>query len=170
MWLMMKLLEWDKGSRTWTPDWDLTLSSNDGKSLLQSIVHSQQCPSHHKIFSLSPILLYLHQAMEEMGVSFKQSDRGILTEASTKDWNCLCSYSSKPFHYGLFCLASATTIHRPSKWPSVNSLDTLPVFLSRPDKSGRARISGHLGKIARIMPGFLWFCPDFCDFARIFVI
>ena len=38
-----------------------------------------------------------------------------------------------------------------------------PVFLSRPDKSGRARISGRLGKIARIMPGFLWFCPDFCD-------
>ena len=30
-----------------------------------------------------------------------------------------------------------------------------PVFLSRPDKSGRARISGHLGKFARITPGFL---------------
>ena len=29
------------------------------------------------------------------------------------------------------------------------------VFLSRPDKSGRARISGHLGKITRITPGFL---------------
>ena len=38
-----------------------------------------------------------------------------------------------------------------------------PVFLSRPDKSGHARISGHLGKIARITPRFLWFCPDFCD-------
>ena len=38
---------------------------------------------------------------------------------------------------------------------------SLAVWLSRPDKSGRAQISGHLGKIARIMPGFLWFCPDF---------
>ena len=36
------------------------------------------------------------------------------------------------------------------------------VWLSRPDISGPARISGHLGKIARITPGFLWFCPDFC--------
>ena len=41
------------------------------------------------------------------------------------------------------------------------------VFLSRPDKSGRARISGHLGKITRITPGFLWFCPDFCDLVHV---
>ena len=27
-------------------------------------------------------------------------------------------------------------------------------------KSRRARISGHLGKIARMTPGFLWFFPD----------
>ena len=33
------------------------------------------------------------------------------------------------------------------------------VLLSRPDKSRRARISGHL-KIARMTPGFLWFFPD----------
>ena len=39
--------------------------------------------------------------------------------------------------------------------------------LSGLDKSGRVRISGHLGKIARIMPGFLWFCPDFCDLVHI---
>ena len=32
---------------------------------------------------------------------------------------------------------------------------TCTVRPSRPDKSGRARISGHLGKIARITPGFL---------------
>ena len=31
----------------------------------------------------------------------------------------------------------------------------IAVQLSRPDKSGLARISGHLGKIARITPGFL---------------
>ena len=41
------------------------------------------------------------------------------------------------------------------------------VWLSRPDESGRARIPGHLGKIARITPGFLWFCPDFCDLVQI---
>ena len=38
------------------------------------------------------------------------------------------------------------------------------------DQVAQMHKSGHLGKIARIMPGFLWFCPDFCDFARIFVI
>ena len=41
------------------------------------------------------------------------------------------------------------------------------VWLSRPDISGPARISGHLGKIARITPGFLWFCPDLCDSVHI---
>ena len=33
------------------------------------------------------------------------------------------------------------------------------VWPSQPDKYWRARISGHLGKIARITPGFLWFWP-----------
>ena len=32
---------------------------------------------------------------------------------------------------------------------------SISVRPSRPDKSGLARISGHLGKIARITPGFL---------------
>ena len=41
------------------------------------------------------------------------------------------------------------------------------VLISRPDKSGRTRISGHLGKITRITPGFLWFCPDFCDLVHV---
>ena len=43
----------------------------------------------------------------------------------------------------------------------------IPVLLSRPDKSGRARISGRLWKIARVTPGFLWFCPDFCDLVHV---
>ena len=51
-----------------------------------------------------------------------------------------------------------------------NERNDPPVRLSRPDKSGLARISGHLGKIARITPGFLWFCPDFliyCTFSAL---
>ena len=44
--------------------------------------------------------------------------------------------------------------------------ESTPVLLSRPDKSGHARISGHLWKIAWT-PGE---CPDFCDFAQMFVI
>ena len=35
--------------------------------------------------------------MEEVGVSFKQSHRGVSTEASAKDWNCLFGDSSEPF-------------------------------------------------------------------------
>ena len=42
--------------------------------------------------------------------------------------------------------------------------ESLPVRPSRPDKSGLARISGHLGKIARITPGFFSFYPDFLIF------
>ena len=34
-------------------------------------------------------------------------------------------------------------------------IETVAVLLSRPDKSGHARISGHLGKIGRITPGCL---------------
>ena len=49
----------------------------------------------------------------------------------------------------------------------VGSIERRAVRLSRPDKSGLARISGHLGKIARVTPGFLLFCPDFCDLVRV---
>ena len=46
--------------------------------------------------------------------------------------------------------------HREKKLIEItNTCSKHPVFLSRPDKSGCARISGHLGSIARITPGFL---------------
>ena len=41
------------------------------------------------------------------------------------------------------------------------------VWPSRPNKSGRARISGNVGKIARITLRFLSFCPDFCCFVHV---
>ena len=46
---------------------------------------------------------------------------------------------------------------------SKDSFDANAVWPNRPDKSGRAWISGHLEKIARITPGFLWFGLEFCD-------
>ena len=41
-------------------------------------------------------LFTLHQAVEEMGFAFKQSNRGVPTEAAAKDWNRLCCDSSEP--------------------------------------------------------------------------
>ena len=44
---------------------------------------------------------------------------------------------------------------------------TYPVFPTRPSLDGRARLDGRLGKIARLTPVFLWFCPSICDFGHI---
>ena len=41
----------------------------------------------------------LRQAVEEMGFTFKQSYAGVATEASAKDWSCLCGDSSEPLLY-----------------------------------------------------------------------
>ena len=35
-----------------------------------------------------------------MGFPFKQSYGGVASEASAKDWNCLCGDSSEPFDIG----------------------------------------------------------------------
>ena len=42
-----------------------------------------------------------------------------------------------------------------------------PVLLSRPSKDGFARLDGRFGKIARLTPVFLWFCPSFCDLVHV---
>ena len=72
---------------------------------------------------------------------------------------------------GHCCSFQKWTHHRPKEYLGVPIFNNImwreAVWLSRPDKSGRARISGHLRKIARITPGFLWFCPDFCDLVQI---
>ena len=41
------------------------------------------------------------------------------------------------------------------------------VFPTRPSLDGRARLDGRLGKIARLTPVFLWFCPSICDFGHV---
>ena len=43
----------------------------------------------------------------------------------------------------------------------------LPVCQSRPSIDGFARLNGHLGKIARLTPVFLQFCPSFCDLVHV---
>ena len=48
-----------------------------------------------------------------------------------------------------------------------NYQGTLAVFPIRPSLDGRARPDGRLGKIARLTPLFLWFCPSICDFGHI---
>ena len=44
---------------------------------------------------------------------------------------------------------------------------TFPVLPSRPSKDGFARLDGRLGKIARLTPVFLQFCPSFCDLVHV---
>ena len=60
--------------------------------------------------------------------------------------------------YNMFALYSTRSLGAlqalTSSWRPFEPLN-FAVRLSRPDKSGLAQISGHLGKIARIMPGFL---------------
>ena len=41
------------------------------------------------------------------------------------------------------------------------------VLLSRPSKDGFARLDGRLGKIARLTPVFLKFCPSFYDLVQV---
>ena len=41
------------------------------------------------------------------------------------------------------------------------------VCQSRPSIDGFARLDGHLGKIARLTPVFLQFCPSFCDLVHV---
>ena len=41
------------------------------------------------------------------------------------------------------------------------------MLLSRPSKDGFARLDGRLGKIARLTPVFLQFCPSFCDLVHV---
>ena len=44
---------------------------------------------------------------------------------------------------------------------------TTAVCQSRPSIDGFARLDGHLGKIARLTPVFLQFCPSFCDLVHV---
>ena len=47
------------------------------------------------------------------------------------------------------------------------AFDAFAVLLSRLSKDGFARLDGRLGKIARLTPVFLQFCPSFCDLVHV---
>ena len=79
----------------------------------------------------------------------------IWEEVAEEDGELLRDAAAERFNTSTEALAAGEEILQERGHENVESVEEPAVRPSRPDKSGRAPISGHFGKIARITPGFL---------------
>ena len=78
------------------------------------------------------------------------------------DWLCWknCKFRSFLVRVGSILINLLNPVSAPSH-PYLGCVTKSSVY------RGRARLDGHLWKIAHLTPVFLWFCPSICDFGHV---